>query len=71
MNWQYSPLTIHHCQPFYSIKHFTMIKIILPILAMLFGTNSFSQNTLLITVKDSAENKTLGGATIKIKGTNI
>ena len=48
-----------------------MIKIILPILAMLFCTNSFSQNTLLITVKDSAENKTLGGTTIKIKGTNI
>jgi outer membrane receptor for ferrienterochelin and colicins len=47
-----------------------MIKIIMPILALLFYTNSFSQNTLQITVKDSTENKTLTGATVKIKGTN-
>jgi len=48
-----------------------MIKIILPILAMLFCTNSFSQNTLLIIVKDSAENKTLRGATAQIKTTKL
>ena len=47
-----------------------MIKIILPILAMLFCIKGFSQNTIQLTIKDSTENKTLSGATIKLKRTN-
>ncbi|MFN0081148.1 MAG: TonB-dependent receptor [Ferruginibacter sp.] len=39
-------------------------------MALVFSINCFSQNTLQITVKDSTQNKTLAGATIKLKGTN-
>ena len=48
-----------------------MIRIILPILALLICTNLFAQNTIQLTVKDSSENKFLIGATVKIIKQNM
>ena len=48
-----------------------MLRIILPLLALLICTNIFAQNTIQFTVKDSTENKFLIGATVKISKQNI
>ena len=48
-----------------------MLRIILPLLALLICTNLFAQNTIQLTVKDSSENKFLIGATVKIIKQNV
>ena len=48
-----------------------MLRIILPLLALLICTNIFAQNTIQLTVKDSSENTFLKGATVKISKQNI
>ena len=48
-----------------------MLRIILPLLALLICTNIFAQNTIQLTVKDSSENTFLIGATVKISKQNM
>lgn len=48
-----------------------MKKYILPILAMLFTTNLFAQNSFKILVKDNTKNEILTGVSAVIKGTQI
>ena len=48
-----------------------MIKYILPIVAILFSTNTFAQNNFKIIVKDSTKNELLNGVSAIIKGSNV
>lgn len=48
-----------------------MIKIILPIMAMLFCANLNAQNKLAVTTKESKTKGSLAGVTATVKGTNI
>ena len=48
-----------------------MLRIILPLVALLICTNIFAQNTIQLTVKDSSENTFLLGATVKISKQNM
>lgn len=55
---------------FHQPSYTQMIKIIFPILALIICTNIFAQNSILVFVKDSSENKFLIGATIKLDKQN-
>ncbi len=55
---------------FHQPSYTQMIKIIFPILALIICTNIFAQNSILVFVKDSSENKFLIGATIKLNKQN-